>query len=78
MPVDDGVEATERVRAETPDVHALILTTHDTDTDILRAVEAWATGPLLEDTPRAELAAAVRASARGETVLTSRGRRAGC
>jgi DNA-binding NarL/FixJ family response regulator len=47
----------------------LVLTTYDTDTDILRAVEAGATGYLLKDTPRAQLVDAVRAAAREETVL---------
>ena len=47
----------------------LILTTYDTDADIVRAVEAGATGYLLKDTPRADLAEAVRLAARGETVL---------
>jgi DNA-binding NarL/FixJ family response regulator len=70
MPGGDGVEATERISAEFPDVHVLVLTTYDTDADILRAVEAGATGYLLKDTPRAELAEAVRAAARGETVLS--------
>jgi DNA-binding NarL/FixJ family response regulator len=72
MPGGDGVEATERIRAERPGVHVLVLTTYDTDDDILRAVEAGATGYLLKDTPRAELAEAVRTAARGETVLTGR------
>jgi DNA-binding NarL/FixJ family response regulator len=47
----------------------LVLTTYDTDGDIVRAVEAGATGYLLKDTPRAQLLEAVRAAARGETVL---------
>ena len=47
----------------------LVVTTYDTDSDILRAVEAGATGYLLKDTPRRELAEAVRAASRGETVL---------
>lgn len=72
MPGGDGAEATERIRAEHPGVHVLVLTTYDTDTDILRAVEAGATGYLLKDTPRAELADAVRSAARGETVLSGR------
>ena len=46
-----------------------MLTTYDTDADILRAVEAGASGYLLKDTPRAVLADAIRATARGETVL---------
>jgi DNA-binding NarL/FixJ family response regulator len=47
----------------------IVLTTYETDRDILRAVEAGAAGYLLKDMPRAELAEAVRAAARGETVL---------
>jgi DNA-binding NarL/FixJ family response regulator len=65
----DGVEATARLAAEAPAIKVLILTTYDTDADIVRAVEAGATGYLLKDTPRAELAEAVRLAARGETVL---------
>ncbi|MFD6098717.1 response regulator [Nocardiopsis flavescens] len=72
MPGGDGVAATVRITAEHPGTHVLVLTTYDNDTDILRAVEAGATGYLLKDTPRAELAEAVRAAARGETVLTGR------
>ncbi|MGW5879389.1 response regulator [Nocardiopsis terrae] len=72
MPGGDGVAATERIHTGYRDVHVLVLTTYDTDTDILRAVEAGATGYLLKDTPRAELAEAVRSAARGETVLSGR------
>ena len=69
MPRVDGAEATARIVAADPNIKVLILTTYDTDSDIIRAVEAGATGYLLKDTPRTELAAAVRAAARGETVL---------
>ncbi|WP_432563095.1 response regulator [Kineococcus sp. SYSU DK003] len=69
MPVMDGATATERIRREHPDVHVLVLTTYETDADIVRAVEAGATGYLLKDTPLVQLADAVRAAARGETVL---------
>lgn len=69
MPRLDGASATERIVATVPTAKVLILTTYDTDTDIVRAVEAGATGYLLKDTPRAQLADAVRAAARGETVL---------
>jgi len=72
MPGGDGVDATERIRAAHPEVHVLVLTTYDTDADILRAVEAGATGYLLKDTPGEELAEAVRSASRGETVLTGR------
>jgi len=69
MPVLDGAAATARISRELPEVRVLILTTYDTDGDILRAVEAGAIGYLLKDASRAELADAVRAAARGETVL---------
>lgn len=69
MPGGDGVEATERIQAKLPGCRVLVLTTYDTDADILRAVEAGAAGYLLKDTPRADLADAIRAAARGETVL---------
>ena len=68
MPELDGAGATAEITAAgAPRV--LVLTTYDTDADILRAVEAGATGYLLKDTPREQLVAAVRAAARGETVL---------
>jgi DNA-binding NarL/FixJ family response regulator len=68
MPGTDGVEATGAITAA-GDARVLVVTTYDTDADILRAVEAGATGYLLKDTPRRDLAEAVRAAARGETVL---------
>lgn len=69
MPGMDGVSATAQITARHPSVRVLVVTTYDTDTDILRAVEAGATGYLLKDTPREQLAAAVHAASRGETVL---------
>lgn len=69
MPRLDGVGATARILVAHPDTRVLVLTTYDTDADILRAVEAGATGYLLKDTPRVQLVDAVRAAARGETVL---------
>ena len=69
MPRMDGVTATARIAAAHPGVHVLVLTTYDTDADIVRAVEAGATGYLLKDSPREVLADAVRRAARGETVL---------
>jgi DNA-binding NarL/FixJ family response regulator len=69
MPRMDGATATERICAAHPAVRVLVLTTYDTDADIVRAVEAGATGYLLKDTPLPQLTDAVRAAARGETVL---------
>jgi DNA-binding NarL/FixJ family response regulator len=69
MPGGDGVSAIARLRDRQPASKIMVLTTYDTDSDILRAVEAGATGYLLKDTPRADLLNAIRAAARGETVL---------
>ena len=69
LPGMDGVTATAEIVARCPGTQVLVLTTYDTDADILRAVQAGATGYLLKDTPRETLYDAMRAAARGETVL---------
>jgi DNA-binding NarL/FixJ family response regulator len=69
MPVMDGVQATSKIKKGIPQANVLVLTTYDSDADILRAIEAGATGYLLKDTPREELFRAIRAAARGEPVL---------
>jgi DNA-binding NarL/FixJ family response regulator len=69
MPVMDGPEATAKMLASPPAPAVLVLTTYDTDADIVRAVEAGANGYLLKDAPRETLADAIRRAARGETVL---------
>ena len=69
MPDGDGVSATERIVKTVPGARVIVLTTYESDRDILRAIEAGACGYLLKDTSPAELADAVRAAARGETVL---------
>ncbi|GIF49216.1 LuxR family two component transcriptional regulator [Asanoa ferruginea] len=70
LPGLDGVGATARILDELPATRVVVLTTYETDGDILRAVEAGAAGYLLKDASRADLLAAVRAAARGETVLS--------
>jgi DNA-binding NarL/FixJ family response regulator len=69
MPRMDGVAATGAIVSSHPSTRVLVLTTYDTDTDILHAVEAGAAGYLLKDTPHADLLNGIRAAARGETVL---------
>jgi len=69
MPDVDGVGATARIRERHPDVHVLVLTTYDTDADILKAIEAGATGYLLKDATRDELFRAVRVAATGASVF---------
>lgn len=70
MPGTDGAAATARITESLPEVHVLVLTTYETDADIVRAVEAGATGYLLKDTPRDQLVEGVRAAARGESALS--------
>lgn len=69
MPGLDGVGAIEAIKAQQTSAHILVLTTYDSDADILRAIEAGATGYLLKDTPREELFRAIRTAAKGESVL---------
>jgi DNA-binding NarL/FixJ family response regulator len=69
MPGVDGATATAEIAKRFPDTRVLVLTTYDSDADILRAVEAGATGYLLKDAPRERLFPAIRSAARGETVL---------
>ena len=70
MPVLDGVGAIEIIRDKRPFAPILVLTTYDSDADIVRAIEAGATGYLLKDAPRDELFRAIRAAARGESTLS--------
>jgi DNA-binding NarL/FixJ family response regulator len=70
MPGTDGVRAIGMLRDRGVAARVLVLTTYDTDSDVLPAIEAGATGYLLKDTPREELFRAVRAAARGEAVLS--------
>lgn len=65
----DGVTATAQITTLDDPPRVLILTTYDTDADILRAVEAGAAGYLLKDAEPQVLLDAVAAAARGETVL---------
>ena len=69
MPHGDGVEATATIVGSHPGIRVVVLTTYETDADIVRAVEAGAVGYLLKDAPTSELGNAIRAAARGETVL---------
>jgi DNA-binding NarL/FixJ family response regulator len=69
MPVMGGVDAISRLRELGHPARVLILTTYDTDRDVVPAIEAGATGYLLKDAPRGELIRAVRAAYAGQSVL---------
>jgi DNA-binding NarL/FixJ family response regulator len=70
MPGVDGVTAIRQLAERGVPSRVLVLTTYDTDRDVLPAIEAGATGYLLKDTRREDLFRAVRAAARGEAVLS--------
>ncbi|MFF1277792.1 response regulator [Streptomyces marokkonensis] len=70
MPGGGGVDAIRELTRRGTRARVLVLTTYDTDSDTIPAIEAGATGYLLKDAPREELFTAVRAAARGRTVLS--------
>ncbi|MBG0568273.1 response regulator [Actinoplanes aureus] len=70
MPVMDGVTTIRELRSRGATARVLVLTTYDTDGDVLPAIRAGATGYLLKDTPREDLFRAVVAAHRGESVLS--------
>lgn len=72
MPHLDGVAATARLRSLRSATRVLVLTTYDTDADIVRAIEAGATGYLLKDATREELLDAIRSAAVGQSALAPR------
>jgi DNA-binding NarL/FixJ family response regulator len=69
MPGMGGVEAIRALAERRSPARILVLTTYDSDRDVVPALGAGATGYLLKDAPRAELVRAIRAAARGEVVL---------
>jgi DNA-binding NarL/FixJ family response regulator len=70
MPGTDGVTAITELAAAGSTARVLVLTTYDTDSYVLPAIAAGATGYLLKDAPRDELLRAVRAAANDESVLS--------
>jgi DNA-binding NarL/FixJ family response regulator len=69
MPGTDGVAAIRELARLGLPARVVVLTTYDSDADVLPAIEAGATGYLLKDAPRDELLRAVRAAAEGRAVL---------
>ncbi|SCX44831.1 two component transcriptional regulator, LuxR family [Klenkia marina] len=68
MPGGDGLDAIAALRGDP--VRVLVLSTFATGRDVTAALEAGATGYVLKDTPAAQLVAALRAAAAGESVLS--------
>jgi len=69
MPNVDGIEAMRRIRAEDPDARVIVLTTYRDEDYIFPSLRAGARGYLLKDSSREELADAIRAVHRGESLL---------
>lgn len=69
MPEMDGVTAISHIKSEHPETQVLVLTTYESDADILRAIETGASGYLLKDAPREELFGAIRTVAQGKSPL---------
>ena len=65
-----GAEATRAIRQGDNPPKILVVTNYDTDADILGAIESGAVGYLLKDAPPAELLAAVRSAADGDSALS--------
>src|SRR5579862_2522381 len=70
MPVMDGVEAIQTIRAEFPTARIIVLTTYDGDEDIYRSLYAGAVGYLLKDASRDELMEAIRTVHRGKELVS--------
>ena len=71
MPGMDGAEATEAVLRASPESKVLVLTTYGTSSDIARALKSGATGAVTKNLSNDELADAIRATARGERMLSA-------
>ncbi len=67
MPVMNGVQATRLITAKYPEVKVLVLTTYGADERVFDALRSGAVGYLLKGTPRANLIAAVKGTAAGES-----------
>ena len=70
MPGQDGLTATEALRATPGAPEVIILTTFDADEHVLRALRAGAAGFVLKDTPPEQIVAAIRQAAAGQPVLS--------
>jgi DNA-binding NarL/FixJ family response regulator len=72
MPKVNGITATQQVRSRQDPPEVIVLTTFDTDENVLRALRAGASGFLLKDSPPKQIADAIRRVAAGDPILSPR------
>jgi two-component system, NarL family, response regulator NreC len=70
MPVMNGIEAARRIETEAPETAVLMLSMHQDESYVLRALRAGAKGYLLKDSPRSDVLDAVRSVARGRSFVS--------
>jgi DNA-binding NarL/FixJ family response regulator len=69
MPELNGILATRYIKESCPETSVIMLTMFDRDEFLFEAVKEGATGYILKDVPSSEVFAAIRAAARGESLL---------
>ncbi len=69
MPVMDGLEAIERIRAQWPQIAIIVLTTYDEDDLMLRSLQAGVRGYLLKESSLETVLQAIESAARGDMLL---------
>lgn len=70
MPRMNGAAAIARIKADHPGARAIVLTTYESDADILGAIQNGATGYVLKNAPKGEIFDAIRAAAEGKSLLS--------
>ena len=69
MPALSGAEATARILEQRPGIRVIVLTTYESDSAILQAIDAGASGYLLKAAPAGEILAGIRSVAAGDVAL---------
>ena len=72
MPGVDGLEALQLIRADLPETTVVMLTVHDEDEKLFKAIRAGAQGYILKNTPSTEFLQMCRQALRGEAALSPR------